>query len=410
MAEELKKLSEELKDAETIILKDIEILAKTLNLTLVRSGAIASAAVPGAMGALLPGAVAQYQWRKAAFKIPKRDFPGKIAEVTFIRAKRGGKKITLGGQTAMNYYNMDSAMPNTPVVAADVFDLPIHTKKRPSALRLAKSVKTHFLDPDVSTSPAEWAKLSVKLGADAITFHMISTDPTIPKDLGGQRDVKKAAKDFEDVLQAVDVPVVIGGSGNEKMDLELFKVCAQVAEADRLLLSSTNLNDFKNIVPLAQKYDHNVLAFTQLDLNNAKKLNAEIIKMGFPQDHIIMDPTCAPLGYGIQYSFSIFQRIRLAALKGENEIANPISAGTTNAWGAREAFLAAKKMPHWGPAEYRGPLWEVLTAYMLSIAGMDIAMMLHPGAIQSFKKVVNELASTKSSPKTNHLDWIGMSA
>ncbi|MHA1799244.1 MAG: CO dehydrogenase/acetyl-CoA synthase subunit delta [Candidatus Helarchaeota archaeon] len=412
MAEELKKLTEEFRDAQTIVLKNIEILAKKLNFTLARSGAVSSAAIPSFIQGAIPGmaqaVTAQLKWQAATFKEPVREFPGKITEVTLMRSGRGGKKITIGGQKSMNFYNFDALTPHAPVVSADVFDLPINTKQRPSALRLAKPVKMHFLEPDVSTSPAEWAKLSVKLGADMITFHMISTDPTLPKELGGKRDVKKAAKDLEDVLQAVDVPVVIGGSGNEAMDYELFKVCAEVAEAERGLISSTNIDDYKKIVPLAQKYDHNVLAFTQLDLNNAKKLNAEILKLGFPQDHIVMDPTCAPLGYGLQYSFSIYQRIRLAALKGENEIANPMSGGTTNAWGAREAFLSVKKMPHWGPVEYRGPLWEVLSAFLLSIAGLDLAMMLHPGAIQSFKQVGNEMTSTKKAPKPNYLDWIKM--
>lgn len=407
MTEEIKKISDKIDEADTIIFKNIEIIAESLNLTFGTSGG-APIIMQGAMPGIAQAIKAKLEWQSATFKNPVREFPGQIVEVSFIRSGRGGKKITIGGQKSMNFYNFESLMPHVPVVTGDVFDVPIHTDKRPSFLRLAKPVKTHFLDPDVSADVGEWAKTNVKMGAEMITMHNIGTDPTIPKNLGGGQSPKQAAKNLEEVLQAVKVPIVIGGSGNPVADLEVFRECAAASEAERCLISSLNLDDYKKIIPIAQKYDHNVLAFTQLDLNNAKKLNAEILKLDFPQDHIVMDPTCAPLGYGIQYSFSIYQRIRLSALKGEKEIANPMSAGTTNAWGAREAFLAEKKMPQWGPTEYRGPIWEVLTAFMLSIAGMDLAMMLHPGAIQSFKKIANELASSKLSPKPEYLDWITM--
>jgi len=62
--------------------------------------------------------------------------------------------------------------------------------------------------------PAEWAKYRVKkYGAELITLHMVSTDPK-------QKDtpIKEACKTIEDVLQAVKVPVIIGGSGNPKKE------------------------------------------------------------------------------------------------------------------------------------------------------------------------------------------------
>ena len=194
------------------------------------------------------------------------------------------------------------------------------------------------------------------------------------------------------------------------VDVKIFEACAEVAEAERFMLSSAELDTFEKIVPFAKKYDHNVLAFTSLDLNNAKKLNQEIIDMDFPKDHIVIDPTTAPLGYGWQYSFSIYQRIRIAALKGETFLQCPMSGGTTNAWGAREAFLSEKKRPEWGPVLYRGPLWEIITAFGLCLAGLDIAMMLHPGAIRAFKQILVELTSDTKAEKPNLTDWITMEA
>ncbi|MFX1450559.1 MAG: CO dehydrogenase/acetyl-CoA synthase subunit delta [Promethearchaeota archaeon] len=421
-----KKLRELFKDADEITLKDVFIDAEQIGLEIKMGGGGVPPQVPvtlqigtqtfsgmllqtmAGMPAVQPLLRAMV-YQKAIFETPAEKYPGEIAVVEFKRSGKGGKVVKLGGEKAPPFYNFEADMPNPPVVTADVFDIPIHTKKRETFLRLAKPVKMHYLDPDVSESPAEWAKLAVnKYGAQMITMHNIGTDPTIPEKLGGKKSAKWAAKNLEDVMQAVKVPIVIGGSGNKVMDIEVFEKCAEVSEAERFMLSSAEDDTFEKIVPIAKKYDHNVLAFTSLDLNAAKKLNQEIIDMGLPKDHVVIDPTTAPLGYGWQFSFSIYQRIRLAALKGEENLQCPMSGGTTNAWGAREAFLSQKKKPEWGPVEYRGPLWEVITAFGLCLAGLNVAMMLHPGAIKSFKQIIQQLTSKSKSEKPNLTDWITM--
>lgn len=389
------------KEAEEIILKNVEIEADEIGFEIF-----------GGVPVMIQKAVAKaLAWQAQTFKTPAETWVGEIVEVEFRRSGKGGEVIKVGGEKAPSFYNFDALMPHAPIVTGDVFDVPIHTKQRESILRLSKPVKDHFLNGpagDVSEAVGEWAKLNVKYGAQMVTMHNISTDPTIPEKLGGSRPAKVAAKNLEEVLQAVKCPVVIGGSGNPVVDLEVFELCGAVSESERLLLSSTNIDDYMKVVPIAKKYDHNILGFTQLDLNNAKKLNAEILKLGFPKDHIVMDPTCATLGYGVQYSFSIYQRIRLAALKGESDVQCPMSGGTTNAWGAREAFLANKVKPEWGERNYRGPLWEILNAFLLGIAGLDIAMMLHPLAINSFKQILGELTARDKAARSNHLDWLTM--
>lgn len=404
MDELTKKLAELFRDVQEITFKNVVIEANEMEFDL----RTAMPAMQPLMKPLVP-VIKALAYQKALFESPAEKYPGEIAVVEFRRSGHGGKVVKLGGEKAPPFYNFEALMPNPPVVTADVFDIPIATKERDTFLRLAKPVKDHYLEPDVSESPAEWAKLAVeKYGAQMITMHNIGTDPTIPENLGGKKSAKAAARTLEEVMQAVDVPMVIGGSGNKKMDIEVFKACAEVSEGERFMLSSAELDTYEKIVPIALKYDHNVLAFSSLDLNNAKKLNQSIMDMGLPKDHIVIDPTTAPLGYGWQFSFSIYQRIRLAALKGEELLQCPLSGGTTNAWGAREAFLSEKNKPEWGPAELRGPLWEVITAFGLCLAGLNIAMMLHPGAIRSFKQIIEELTSSTKESKPKLTDWITM--
>ncbi|MBD3353187.1 MAG: acetyl-CoA synthase subunit delta, partial [Candidatus Lokiarchaeota archaeon] len=144
---------------------------------------------------------------------------------------------------------------------------------------------------------------------------------------------------------------------------------------------------WEEVIPLGKKYDQNVLLWTQLDINDQIKLNKDVLGTGFPRDHIVMDPTCATLGYGLEYSYSMYQRMRIAGLLGDPNLSFPMSAGTTNAWGAREAWMSTKKAPQWGDQMKRGPLWECTTALSMSMMGLDIAMMFHPLAAQTFKNI-----------------------
>jgi len=256
--------------------------------------------------------------------------------------------------------------------------------------------------------PAEWAKKNVReFGADMVTIHLISTDPTI-KDTSA----KEAAKTVEEVLQAVKVPIVIGGSGNPDKDPAVLEAAAEAAAGERCLIASANLNmDYERIAKAAQDNGHVILSWTQLDINAQKTLNRYLFKLGVPREDIVIDPTTAALGYGLDYAFTNIERMRIAALKGDTDLAFPISCGVTNAWGARESWMKGSPLAEdsdWGPAAYRGPLYEIITGLTLGIAGGDMFMMMHPKAATAVKRVTQMLfgADTDGAKEVNVDDWV----
>ena len=307
-----------------------------------------------------------------------------------------GKRVLLGGEKALPFY-FDAPMPNRNQVTIDVFDM---------RLGLAKAVKENY--DEVMDSPGEWAKKNVdKFNADMITIHLISTDPLV-KDT----PAKEAAKTVEEVLQAVDVPIAIGGSGNPQKDVEVLSKAAEVAEGERCLIASASLNlDYAKIAEAALKYDHDVLSWTQLDMNSQKELNRKLMKQcNVPRDRIIMDPTTAALGYGLDYAYTNMERIRLAALMGDDELTFPMSSGTTNAWGARESWMVSsplKEDSDWGPREYRGPIWEIITGLSLAIAGNDLFMMMHPTSVAVLKHMTQTLFGMIEAEPIDLANWIG---
>jgi len=339
----------------------------------------------------MPGALEAKRIEKlltATFEVAKAEWAGEIEEVTIGATSADGgtreQTVTIGGEKSLPFYNFDTQMPHPPVISVDCFDMPIP---------LARAVREYY--EDVTEDPGEWAKKNVReFGADMVTIHLISTDPTI-KDT----PAREAAKTVEEVLQAVKVPIVIGGSGNPDKDPEVLAAAAEAAEGERCLIASANLNmDYERIAKAALKHGHVILSWTQLDINAQKTLNRYLFKLGVPREDIVIDPTTAALGYGLDYAFTNIERMRISALKGDTDLAFPISCGITNAWGAREAWMKdspSKEDSDWGPAAYRGQMYEIITGLTLGLAGGDMFMMMHPNAASTIKKVTQTLFGAK---------------
>jgi len=377
-----------LKDTEEVELKNVDLFAEYLEFQMLPS------IVQAAAQAVLPG-IGKAEWTSTKFSLDI-NFPGKIETIEFIRSN--GKKAVIGGEVVPPFYNflgLDKRNPHPPLVTYDVFDMG-------SEMMLPKPIKEEY--KDVLANPPQWAKFAVdKFGAECITFHSLGIDPGTLN-----WPVSKSKKLFEDILQAVDVPVIIGCSGNKEKDVEMFKELAAVSESEVLMLSAADKATWEEVIPLAVKYGHNCLLWTSLDLNNQIKMNKDALELGLPRNRIVMDPTCATLGYGMEYSFSIYQRMRVAGLLGETDLAYPISGGTTNAWGAREAWMSEKQAPEWGPRDYRGPIWEIINALSLSLVGLDLAMMFHPIAAKHVKEITKQFFAEipKHLEDKGYYDWV----
>jgi len=392
IAEKLMKL---LENTEEIRLDKFELIGDKLEFEILPG--IAMGAAVGA-GQMIKGLAAGQKMGPAEWietKFPKLTDPntGKIEEVTFKRAK--GTTVTIGGEVTAPYLNMfGKKNPHRPVVSLDVFDM-----KR----SFPKPIKMVY--EDVYEKTAEWGKRAEKFGADMLVFHCLATDPGLE-----DRPVKDDGKIYEEMLQQTKIPIIIGGSGNKKKDPMLYDELGRIAHEgnDVSMFSSADAETFEEVIPLALKYEQNVLNWTQLDINNCVKLNKDVLEMGFPRNRIVNDPTTATLGYGLEYSYSIYQRIRISGLLGDENLSFPMSGGTTNAWGAREAWMSTNKAPQWGDIFRRGPLWECTTALALSVCGLDLAMMFHPLAAQTYKSIVLDFFAETKKVLPPVEDWVTM--
>jgi acetyl-CoA decarbonylase/synthase complex subunit delta len=111
-----------------------------------------------------------------------------------------------------------------------------------------------------------------------------------------------------------------------------------------------------------------------------------------------MDPTTGALGYGIEYGFSVMERLRLAALQGDGMTQFPmIVTPGFEAWKTKESKVGVGVPSAWGEWLPRAINWEVLTAVTLLESGADIVVVRHPESLRQVKAAIAELIAVPQS-------------
>jgi len=311
-----------------------------------------------------------------AFKIPKITYTGKIKEVTL---GKGPKAVTVGGETAYPFHLFEGAMPHSPRIAMEVYDV--------TPDDWAEAALEPF--KDVVNDPVAWAKKCVQgYGAELIALQLVSTDPN-----GLNRSSDEAAQTAKKVAAAVDVPVIVWGSGNAEKDTDVLRKVAETCDGMNLIIGPVAEGNYKQVGAGAIGYKHTAIASTPIDINLAKQLNILLGNLGVPDGQIIVDPTTGGLGYGIEYTYSVMERDRMAALTQQDErLQFPILCNMAKeVWKTKEAKTETKDAPTLGDAKKRGILMEAVTAVILLLAGADVLVMRHPGAIKLVEEMISDI-------------------
>jgi acetyl-CoA decarbonylase/synthase complex subunit delta len=313
-----------------------------------------------------------------AFEIPKTAYSGKIKQ---IKLGKGDKAVTVGGESAYPFYLFEGEMPNLPKIAMEVYDAP--PEDWPEAA----------LEPfaGVTNDPVAWAKKCISdYGADMICLQMLSTDPN-----GMNRDAKEAAAVAKKVADAIDVPLIIWGTANHDKDTDVLREVAEICQDKSLILGPVEEADHKKIGAAAIGYKHTVAASTPIDINLAKQLNILLGNLGVPENLLIMDPTASGIGYGIEYCYSVMERMRMAALTQQDEkLQFPIICNIAKeVWKTKEAKIPEAENPKMGDAKKRGILLEAMSAMVLLLAGADVLVMRHPEAIKLVREMITDLTA-----------------
>lgn len=312
-----------------------------------------------------------------AFQPTKQVYSGKIREVTL---GVGDKAVTIGGKTAYAFHTFEGEMPHPPKVAMEIWD------KDPSA-DWSEAAKAPF--KDVLGDPAAWAKKCVEeYGAELIVVQAKSADPN-----GDNRSGDEVSDVVKKVTDAVAVPVIAWGVANHEKDVDVMRAVAEKCTGKRLGLSPVEEGDYKQIGAACLGYKHAVIASSPIDVNLAKQLNILLGNLGVSNQDMIIDPTTGGLGYGLEYSYSVMERITQAALTQEDDkLQQPIIANVGNeVWKSKEANLTTEDAPELGDSEKRAILMESITAVDLMLAGADMVVLRHPESVKLVKGFIKSM-------------------
>jgi acetyl-CoA decarbonylase/synthase complex subunit delta len=194
------------------------------------------------------------------------------------------------------------------------------------------------------------------------------------------------------VLAAVDVPLIITGHSHYEKNNEVLKAVAQACTGENLLLNWVEQENYRTIAGTAIAYGHSIVAQSPIDVNIGKQLNILLTNMDVKPEQIVMDPMTGAAGYGIEYTYSVMERIRLTGLGGDKMLAAPMIVSPGQECARIKEYRAGESdFPAWGNLEKRAALWELSTAVSLLYVGADILIMYHPEAAMALKKTILEL-------------------
>ncbi len=315
-------------------------------------------------------------------EIPKETFTGKIREVTLGATKEQGgtrkRTVTVGGETTLPFLHFEGEIPNPPAVAVEITD------RFPADW---SPLLIQAWGEKVMSDPALWAVKAEEAGADIIMIRLTglsSNDQPYPP--------QEAATIVQRVLEATGLPLIVRGPGQPERDNELLTAVADKTAGERIALGLCEDKNYRTIVAAALANNHLVIASTPIDVNLAKQLNILISDMNMPLDRVLMDPTTGALGYGLEYTYSVMERLRIAALQGDPMVQVPmICFSGEESWRQKESKIGEGVPEAWGDWERRAILWEAITATTLLHAGADIVSLRHPKTIALVKQEIQKL-------------------
>ena len=296
------------------------------------------------------------------YRAPIESYSGVVREITI---GKGEKALKIGGENILPFHFFDEgSLPNPPIFALEVWDM--EPTDWPEWL----------LEPfkDVVSDPIKWAKRCEDFGVNAISFYLTSTDPAT-KDSSAD----EAAALTKNVAEAITIPLIVYGSGDDKKDAEVLPKVAEVCDGMNLLIGPVLKENYEVVGKAILAHGHLAIAQTPLDINLLKELNVKLCHF-FPAERIVIDPLSSALGYGMEYSFTLIERVKQIGIIVKDSMTQmPMIANLGGeCWKTKQAKESKEQ----------GLLWEGITALSLLLAGANILILRHPEALRLIKETI----------------------
>lgn len=200
-------------------------------------------------------------------------------------------------------------------------------------------------------------------------------------DIADENEITNAVKKLNELLPLVNKPLMIRGSSNDSLDKLLLPELIKVLDRD-VIIAHANENTYKEIIPFTAKGNHIIVLRSPIDINLAKEINILSSDLGQSLDKILIDTDIGGLGYGLEYGYSIMEKIRLEGLNGDDYLNMPIiSFAAEESLKTKEAKSDAFGSS-WGDLKTRAGMFELTSASAVMASGADVIVLNKPQSVK----------------------------
>ena len=302
------------------------------------------------------------------------EWTGRIGEITLgaTSADGGTRSVAyrIGGESDLPFLGMECTRGSIPLIAFELCDDPAFWSP----------IVTGFVGDLVNDAPAWAREAEIRYRPDLIRLYLTSTKNR------GFDNFNAIGSTIRGVLSHMTLPLIIEGSNEPEIDSDVFQQCGEAGAGERLLLGTAEAGHYRSVAAAAMAYNHSVIAQSPIDINLAKQLNILLREIGVPQDRVMIDPYTGTLGYGFEYSYSVMERIRYAALRGDTDLAMPMIASAADSLTVKEVREADP-----GKRDEIAVKWEFYAALSAAVAGAAIVCVRHPATVPMLKEAFGAL-------------------
>ena len=196
-----------------------------------------------------------------------------------------------------------------------------------------------------------------------------------------ESDIPKSVKLLKAILPKITKPLMINGIYDNDLNTKLLTALINVLDRSTII-SSVNEQTYRDLIPFIIKGKHKAVLKSPIDINLCRELNILAFDLGLPLDKIIIDTDIGGLGYGLDYGYSIIEKIKL---QNDEYLNLPvISFVSQESLKTKEAQYDTFSKS-WGDLNTRAKMFEITSASAVKAAGADIIVLYNPENIKIMK-------------------------
>ena len=196
--------------------------------------------------------------------------------------------------------------------------------------------------------------------------------------------VEEACEILKKLLPEIKKPLMIRGVNNDGIDNVLIPALTKILDR-KSIVAFANENTYKKIVPAVVNGEHILVLRSPIDINLAKELNILSSDLGQPLDKILIDTDIGGLGYGLEYGYSIMEKVKIEGLNGDDYLNMPLISFVTEESLKTKEAKSDTYSKSWGQLEKRAEMFEISSATAVAAAGANVIVLNNPKSINIMK-------------------------